>query len=304
MAKKSNTLNEAINALKDTISAAYKLAPAVIIVGFLVAGLLIIISLFFVQILMGTIILLIFLTSLTVFAASKNYGEATLALMAGLLAAFTVDWTWNKYIAFIIAILSFLSFIILTWCIKLAADNESLYRDAALYIDSSRSKEIEKQLSEISKSISNHGLGPKERADAIKMMALRKIPIEAMKYMLEAIQMLAIITGLNPKLITSYLIDWTRVLGITPLPDYENQISKILDFYRAAPVSHEEFILAFTNTKRLVTSGKIDPTSYLLYLRQGLEKGLSSQEINDFIEEMIASRQSVASSSTSTDSTL
>jgi hypothetical protein len=285
--KKSNTLNEAIEALKSTISAAYKLAPAVVILGFILTGILITISLLFVQILMGTIILLIFLTSLIVYAASKNYGEAALALLAGLLAAFTVDWTWNRYIVFIITVLSFLSFIILTSSIKLAADNESLYRDAALYIDIAHSTEIEKQLSEISKSISNNGLGPKDRADAIKMMAFRKIPIETMKYMLEAIQMLKVITGLNPKIITSYLIDWIKVLDIAPSPDYENQISKILDFYRAAPVSHEEFILAFTNTKRLVTSGKIDPASYLLYLRQGLEEGLSPQEIYSFIEEKI-----------------
>jgi hypothetical protein len=224
---------------------------------------------------------------LIVYAASKNYGEAALALLAGLLAAFTVDWTWNRYIVFIITVLSFLSFIILTSSIKLAADNESLYRDAALYIDIAHSTEIEKQLSEISKSISNNGLGPKDRADAIKMMAFRKLPIETMKYMLEAIQMLKVITGLNPKIITSYLIDWIKVLDIAPSPDYENQISKILDFYRAAPISHEEFILAFTNTKRLVTSGKIDPASYLLYLRQGLEEGLSPQEIYSFIEEKI-----------------
>lgn len=178
MNKKSNTLNEAIKALKSTISAAYKLAPAVVIIGFIVTGILITISLLFVQILMGTIILLIFLTSLIVYAASKNYGEAALALLAGLLAAFTVDWTWNRYIVFIITVLSFLSFIILTSSIKLAADNESLYRDAALYIDITRSTEIEKQLSEISKSISNNGLGPKDRADAIKMMAFRKYQLK------------------------------------------------------------------------------------------------------------------------------
>ena len=291
MNKKSNTLNESTTALKGAISAAYKLAPAIVIIGFIVTGILIAISLIFVQILMGTIILLIFLMSLIVYAATKNYGEAALALMAGLLAAFTVDWTWNKYIVFMITMISFLSFIILTSSIKLAADNESLYRDSALYIDVSRSKEIEKQLSEISKSIPNNGLGPKEKADAIRIMAYRKIPIDAMKYMLEAIQKLVIITGLKSKVITPYIIDLTRVLNLTPGPDYENQIFKILDFYRVAPVSHEEFIQAFTNSKHLVTSGRIDPISYRIYLRQGLEKGFSSQEISNFIEEMIASQE-------------
>lgn len=291
MKDESNTFNKAWQALCNVLSAAYGLAPAVVIVGLILVGLMIFVSLYFVEIMMGTIIILIFLISLVVYAASNNYGEATLALMAGLLAAFTVEWTWNKYVVFLITLISFLFFILLTSSIKLAAKNESLYLQAAIYIDVARSKEIERQLRKLANEVSAKKLGPVDKADAIRIMAFRKVPIESMKHMLGTIEIISGITNQDAKSVTLFLIDLSKTLGITPGPDFQKEIDKIFNLYRDAPISYEEFIQAFKNSKRLVISNKIDPGTYLLLLKIGLTKGVSPEEISDFIHENMGSSQ-------------
>lgn len=287
--EKSNTFNQAWKALCNTISATYGLAPAAVIVGLILAGILIYISLYFVEIMMGTIILLIFLISIVIYAASNNYGEAALALVAGLLAAFTVQWTWNKYVAFIIPLLSFFFFILLTVSVRLAAKNETRYLQAAIYIDTSRSKEVERQLRKLANEISTGTLGPIDKADAIRIMAFRKIPIDSMKYMLRTVEIISGITSLDAKSITLFLIDLSKALDIKIDLNFQTEIDKVFNFYRDAPVSHEEFIQAFKNSKRLLISNKIDPVNYLLFLKSGLTRGVSPEEISDFIQEKIKS---------------
>ena len=254
------TINESFKALRNLISSAYSLAPAVVITGLLLAAIVFVTSLFFVEIKMGSIILLIIIISIIVYALSKNYGEATVALMAGLLAAFTVEWTWNKYVVFMMALLGFLFFVLLIGSIRIAATNESLYREAALYVSVSNYKEVEKQLVKISKSIPDKLLGPVERADAIKIMVFRKIPTESMQYMLAIIQTFVGITRLDAKTITQFLVDLTRVLNLEIGPNLRKKIDDIFELYRDAPVSDEEFIAAFSNTKHFVISGQMMQT--------------------------------------------
>jgi hypothetical protein len=93
---KSNSLNEALKALKNVLNAAYQLAPAVVVIGLILAAIVAYVSLFFIEVLQGLIIISIIFISVLVYYKSNNYGEAALSLVVGLLAAFTVDWTWNK----------------------------------------------------------------------------------------------------------------------------------------------------------------------------------------------------------------
>jgi predicted membrane protein len=289
--EKQDTFNQAWQALRNTVSAAYSLAPAVVIVGLILLSILIYISLYFVEMMMGSIIILIFFISIAVYAASNDYGEAVLALVAGLLAAFTVQWTWNKYVAFIIPLIFFFFFILLTMSIRLAAKNESLYLQAAIYIDVTKSKEIESKLRKLADGMPTRTLGPIDKADAIRIMAFRKIPIESMKYMLGTVEIISGITNLDAKSVTLFLIDLSNAFNIDIGPNFQKEIDKIFNFYRDAPISHEEFIQAFKNSKRLLISNRVEPADYLLMLKLGLTKGVSPEDINDFIQEKITTRQ-------------
>lgn len=285
MKEGSNSFHQTWRALCNALNSAYGLAPAAVIIGLILVGILIFVSLYFVEIMMGTIILLIFLISIAVYAASNNYGEAALALVVGLLTAFTVQWTWNKYVAFIIPLVSFFLFILLTVSMRLAAKNESLYLQAAIYIDVTRSKEIEGRLRKIAGEIPTGTLGPLDKADAIRIMAFRKIPIESMKYMLGTVEIISGITDLDAKSVTLFLIDLSKAFNINIGPDFQKEIDKIFDFYRDAPISHEEFIQAFKNSKRFLISNKVEPVKFLLLLKSGLMRGVSPEEVSDFIQE-------------------
>ncbi|WP_461459463.1 hypothetical protein [Methanothrix sp.] len=130
--------------------------------------------------------------------------------------------------------------------------------------------------------------GPVEKADAIKIMAFRKIPIDSMQYVLEIIQIFVGITRLDAKTITLFLVDLTRVLNIEPGPELRIKIDNIFELYRDAPVSDEEFIEAFSNTKHFAVSGQIGPDEYLSLLISGLKTGRSPVEMNDSILDHIA----------------
>lgn len=287
MSAKSNTFNEALKDLQNTLDAAYQLAPAVVVIGIILAATVAYISLIFIEILQGFIVVLIIIISILVYYKSNNYGEAALALMAGLLAAFTVDWTQNKLIVIMTAVLGFLFFILLIGSIKLAAKSESIYLDAAIYIDVNRAKEISKQLKKISDSIPTKRLGPIDKAEAIRIMAFRKISIDSMNYMLKMIEIISAMADMDAKFATLFLISLSRIFDIAPGPSFESKMDEIVNFYRESPISHEEFAKSFMNSKHFVIFGKVDQSRYRLLLREGLENGVAPEEICDFIQEKI-----------------
>lgn len=287
MAAKSNSLNEALLALQNTLKAAYRLAPSVVVIGMLLAATIAYVSLFFIEIIQGFIIILIILISTLVYYKSNNYGEAALALMAGLMAAFTVNWTWNKSLVFMMALLGFLFFILLIGSLKIAGKNEDIYLRAAIYIDDVRAKEIALQLRKISDDTPTMKLGPIEKANAIKIMASRKISIESMTDMLKTVDLVSRITNLDPVYVTSFLVDLSKVFNITPGSDITREIDKIVVFCRIVPITHEEFIYAFMNSKKLVTSGDVDPSTYGLLLEDSLEHGVAPEDTFNFIRNKI-----------------
>ena len=81
-----------------------------------------------------------------------------------------------------------------------------------------------------------------------------------MQYMLAIIQTFVGITRLDAKTITQFLVDLTRVLNLEIGPNLRKKIDDIFELYRDAPVSDEEFIAAFSNTKHFVISGQMMQT--------------------------------------------
>ena len=50
---------------------------------------------------MAFAIILVLATSLGIFIKTGNYGEAALALVAGLLTIYSVEWTTGRWLAFV-----------------------------------------------------------------------------------------------------------------------------------------------------------------------------------------------------------
>lgn len=235
----------------------------------------------------GVIIILVLGISVLIYGKTNNYGEAALALVAGLLTAFTVTWTPLKFIGFTTAWVGFSLLVLLISSVKLAVKVESLYKRAAISIDSSNAEEIEKQLRKAAETTPLGMLDPIEKAEIILQLAFRKFPLSLMKYAVASIEQLFTVTKVEPKTITLFLVDLYKTLDTEKDNEHQQKLEDIFTLLRETPASPEDFFRAFMITRRLVLSSKIGLTSYFHLLRKGLDQGLSPDDMFDYMNELI-----------------
>ena len=189
------TFGEVWSSFVATVKAAYDLAPflVIVLVGVVIAVTYIAVS--SAKLMMGIVLLLVLGITIIVYATTDNFGEAALALVAGLLTAYSVTWTPSKFIAFIAVWSAFSFSVLLISSLKLASRSESLYRQAAIATcdRNFEVKAMEKLLQEIGKDRSIEGLGPIEKAETLLIFAYRKLPIESQSNALKAVSILSVI---------------------------------------------------------------------------------------------------------------
>lgn len=283
--KIKQSFNEAWISLINTVKSAYTLAPFVVIVFACVVLIVSYISISSSKLMMGVVLLLVLGITIVIYAATNNFGEAALALVAGLLTAYSVTWTPAKFIGFITVWSAFSICALLISSIKLASRSEEIYKQAAIAI-CNRSSEVpvmEKELKKISKECPNEGLGPIERAETILIFAYKKLPIELQSNALKAVSILSIITQIPPKKISSFIADTYKVFNFSAPHEQKKLVDILYDNIKESPVPPDDFIDAFNNSRRLIVSGKIDPYKYLKLLKKALESGAASNEVCDFL---------------------
>lgn len=277
------SLKELINILQ----AANNLVPCSVIVALFLGVLVIAVSLISVNFMIGVAIVLVVVVSIIIFAQTNNYGEAALALVAGLLTAFTVDWTIGKFIAFTIAWLGFSLFALIISSIKLASQQEEIYLDAAQALGSGRIKEVAKQLKEIATDESVKVLGPIGKAKVLRLFAYRKMPISAMQSGLRAAEVLSILTRVDHEKLAIFVADIHKMFGEQPGIRYRLFLNKLYEIIRESPASPTEFIYAFQDSRRLVLSNQIAPDDYFQQLKDALEDGIPADEVYEHLCEKI-----------------
>jgi hypothetical protein len=218
-----------------------------------------------------------------IYLTTDNYGEAALALAAGLLAAFTVQWNWGPFLLFVASWFALTGAVILISSIKVGAKHENILINAALVIDPSKSKVVQKQLNGIIKDKSIGILGPVKCAEVLRIFAYRKMSIESMRYGLRATDILTAITGVNHEDIAYFVADIYKMFPVNSEQRYETLLNQINNTIRSSPVSPNEFIRAFTASRRMVLSGEAEPESYFEHLTIALEKGWSPEQVSEYI---------------------
>ncbi len=287
--KIKQSFNEVWISFTNTVKAAYDLAPFLVIV---MAGVVIAVTYIAVSsanLMMGIVLLLVLGITIIVYATTDNFGEAALALVAGLLTAYSVIWTPSKFVAFIAVWSAFSFSALLISSLKLASRSESLYRQAAIAI-CDKSLEVpstEKRLQEIGKDRSIEGLGPIEKAETILIFAHRKLPIESQSNALKAVSILSVITQLKPKIIGSFIADAYKVFDFVTTDEQSKLVDVLYETIKESPVAPEDFIKAFENSRRLILSRVIHPTPYLNLLKEALESGIAPEGVYDHIHNVI-----------------
>ena len=285
MTEKQNrtSLNKGLLALSNTIQSANQLVPGCIFVSLLLSGAIAFVAFRFASVMMGTIVIVVLFSSLLIYSSSHNYGEAALALVAGLLTAFTVEWTPGQFAVFLFSWVILTAAVILISSVRLAADVEETYTDAALAIDADHSQQLMKELRSIEKKAKTEMLGPTERAEVIRLFAFRKLPIPSMQYGLQAVEMLSTITKVDHESVASFVVDIYKVFESEPGPLYKTLLDQVYENIREARVSPSEFIDAFCNSRSIALSREIDPEEYLAELRSALDRGIPPSEVYEFL---------------------
>lgn len=277
------SLNDSFRALVATVKAAYGLAPLAVVAGALLTIGVVWATLHWALLMMGTATLLVVLVSLCIFSARGNFGEAMLSLVGGLLTIFAFEWTPGRYIAFMTSWMGFVFAALLISSVQLAAKAEEIYRMASLRLAEHPDDHtaIEKQLRKIASSTTLKMLGPIERAEIIRVLAFRKLPIKWFEPCLNAVETLSIITKCDIKTIAIFLADF--LLSFTPESgdDARRLVDTLYDVIKDVPVPPEDFFASFESSRRLLVSKTISPIEFLEGLRDCLTSGVSPSDVYD-----------------------
>lgn len=268
------------------MKAAHNLAPCAVIVGAALVTGITWVTLQWSSLMIGTASLMVVIVSLCIFAVRDNFGEAMLSLVGGLLTIFAFEWTPARYIAFMAVWFGFAFAALLIASVKLAAKSEDIYRMASLRLTNADEdhEPIEKRLKQIGASTTLKMLGPIERAEIIRVLAFRKLPIDLFAPCLNAVETLSVITKCDNKTIAIFLADFLLSFSADADADARRLVDTLYDVIKDVPVPPEDFFAAFETSRRLLISKAIPPIEFLEGLRYCLESGVAP---NDVYDEMI-----------------
>lgn len=282
------SLSETFKSLKVIALNAYNLAPIAIITLTILFSGLIWATLYSNTLMTGTAALLVFTVSIGIFAARQNFGEGLLSLVAGLFTVFAFDFTVATYIGFTASWIAFSGSALIIFSIKLAAQSEDIYRQAALRLAEGGDTEvIEKRLEEIGSQSNTSMLGPIERAEIIRLLAFRNLPIDLFPSAIVAIGSLSIITKVDAKTITFFVVDAFLAFQVKSSSDGKLLVDTLYSSIRGTPVPPEDFFTAFAASRRLLLTQSINPEDFFLHLKEALTIGVAPSEMFEAIQEKI-----------------
>jgi len=282
MAKsETGTLKNTWSAMVGAIKAAHQMAPVLVVfLGIVVFGV-VTVALTSAKLMLGSVLLIVLLVTVVVFASTSNFGEATLALVAGILTAYSVTWTPSKFIAFVTVWFGFLAIAIVISSIKIAARSESIYREAAIAMSSDDSEitVVEKRLQAIAADPSMQGLGPIERAEVLRLFSFRKLPLDAMPEALKATNILSVITQIDHMQVAVFVADAFKVFEPAGM-DLRGKLADILyGSIKGSAVPPSDYIRGFECARHLVLSGTVEPIDFLERLQRALESGVRPEAV-------------------------
>jgi hypothetical protein len=278
-------LASATASLRAALLSMNRLVPGVVPIFVVVAILVILVSLLSIEVLVGLTVLVVLFASIFVYFKSKDYAQAVLSLVVGLLASFTVDWTVGRFVVFFVAWLGLLVFILLISSVRMAANSEAIYTFSAQFVDSNDPQATKKRLEGIGKDPRQNSLGPIERAEVLRVLAVRKVPLDAMPAMQLQAGRLAAITKLDHENVAQVLADLYAVTQINGEEEWQTLADLVYRVICNSTASPVEFVEAFRSSRRLALTGSMDLVTYLTRLQEGIVQGISPKDMLEHIRQ-------------------
>ncbi len=278
----NNPQNSLTSAVVQLIQAAYLVAPALVILIVILAGLIISITLLFSPLMIGSLVVLVVVTAILIFIKRESFGYATLSLVGGLLTVLRTEWTINLYITFCVAWVGFALMVFLISSIKLAAQQEDILKSAAIALSQLSNNNIdslEQELNNLVKSSETKMLGSLKSAEVIQSLAFRKAPQNMFRQLLESANILFAITKVDINLITSFLVDISKVSEIESEQELKVLLDKIYAIIQNTPVPPQDFFEAFAVSRRVLLQRTVSPIEFLERLSEYLEIGVPPKDM-------------------------
>lgn len=281
------SLGQVLSALGAAVRSSYQLAPAAVIVMILLAAIVVAATIWSTALMTGVVLLIVLAISLLLFLSSWNYGEAALALAAGLLTVYSVTWTPKKFIAFVAVWLAFSGVALLASSIRAASQLETIYLNAAAALaghsDPAAIKAMELVLRKVAADYKGYLLGGKEKAEAIRVFAFRRLPLEVFPSGLSAVDTLSTALQLDAIAVANLVCDVTKAfegIDASNLPRSLATFTSTLNNTAAPP---SDFVEAFTNSRHLLLGRRLSPDDYFIGLKDALESGVAPAQTGDYL---------------------
>jgi hypothetical protein len=269
-----------------TVKSAYNIAGCAVVLFALVIASVVWVAISSTELMVSVVLLLVLLVGLVVYVSTGKYGEAALALVGGLLTAYSVAWTPRRFIAFVAVWAGFTFIALLIASVKLAGKSESIYRQAAVALveDFTKTRETEKVLRAIGEKREYGILGPIERAEVIRLFVFRKLPLDVMPTALRFVANLSVITRIEFLTVADFIADVYRIFEITTPGHVEVVIDLVYNAIRRTAAPPADFFIAFAHSRRLVLTGALDPFSFFPALQTALEAGVKAEAVGEYLE--------------------
>lgn len=277
--KLQRSMGDAGRELKNMLVSMNRLVPSVVVIIAALSVWLIVLSLGSLKAMMGIAVILVFAVAVAIYARTANYGESALALVAGLLTVYSVEWTGPRFAVFVTVWTVFSLLVLIIGSVKLAARMEEVISDAAYFAFGSRAKPHQAELKAITEDKGVTMLGPIEKAEVLRVFAFRKIPIQNMPSGLRATEVLSIVTGADHESMAHFVADIEKMFGAAASDRYARFLARVPDVIRDSPVSPADFIRAFQDSRHLALSGALSPEDYFDSLRTTLESGIRPDDV-------------------------
>ncbi len=269
------SLSEVFRSLGAVIKSSYQLAPGavgclliVVVPGIVLVGR-------WSETRQATVLVLVLAVALLVYFSTKNYGEAALALAAGLFSVYSVEWSLKNFLSFVAIWIVFSVVAFLSSSIRLASRVEDIYRQAAiLSAGADEWKDREKQLRAISRFKGLGMLSPTEKADVLRLFSFRRIPVPLMEAALQATETVSVVTKVEPIRVAGLIADVTRAAEAAGGSSAQGVADSVVQTMRDAAVAPTDFFTAFEVSRNLMFREDVGVESYFPALREVLEAGV------------------------------
>ncbi len=230
------------------------------------------------------VLAIIAIVCLVIYAKSKDFSQSLLSYLLGLIAIYTISWSWPIFFGFSCALIFFLVVGLAISSAQLAIKIEKILTQAANFIDP-RDKSLYSKLKLINSKKQRAGmLSNVEKAEGIRYMAFKNVSLAEMPIILEATEKLAVVTDLPCLKVIEFLLD------ISYLCDEERtgqQVERIFQAIRKSRTTPEEFFKIFTMTKQFVIEKKLSIDELLEKIERFSQLGTRPEDYRELIRKQI-----------------